>query len=135
MKYWLVKTEPSTYSIDDLVRDKRTQWDGIRNYQVRNMLRDEFAKGDLVLVYHSSCAGPGVVGVAEVVRAGYPEDPDDPRWYQVDLRIREKFARTVTLVELRATRGLGGMKLLERGNRLSITPVSAAHWKRILALV
>ncbi len=133
MRHWLVKTEPSTYSIDDLVRDRRTPWDGVRNYQARNFMRDEMKKGDRVFIYHSSCAEPGVTGIAEVVRAGYPE-PDDPRWSRVDLRILRKLKRTIPLAELREHRGLDGMQLLKRGNRLSVMPVSKAHWDRIIAL-
>jgi predicted RNA-binding protein with PUA-like domain len=133
MNHWLVKTEPSTYSIDDLVRDKRTQWDGVRNYQARNFMRDDMNKGDLVFIYHSSCDEPGVAGIAEVARSGYP-DLDDPRWVSVDLRIRRRFKRTIPLSELRGCRGLDGMQLLKRGNRLSVMPVSSAHWARIVAL-
>jgi predicted RNA-binding protein with PUA-like domain len=153
MKHWLMKSEPSVFGIDDLAKaPKRTSgWDGVRNYQVRNMLRDEFAVGDLALFYHSSCPEPGVVGVMKVVRAGYPDataldpkhaghDPaakaDAPRWYQVDVRLEKRFARTITLEELRAhERGaLRGLRILQRGNRLSITPVEPAHWRFILSL-
>jgi predicted RNA-binding protein with PUA-like domain len=153
MKHWLMKSEPSVFGIDDLAKaPKRTSgWDGVRNYQVRNMLRDEFAVGDLALFYHSSCPEPGVVGVMKVVRAGYPDataldpkhpghDPaataDAPRWFQVDVRLEKRFARTITLEELRAhERGaLRGLRILQRGNRLSITPVEPAHWRFILSL-
>jgi predicted RNA-binding protein with PUA-like domain len=149
MKYWLMKSEPSTYSIDDLKRDRRTCWDGIRNYQVRNMLRDDVKKGDTVLFYHSSCDEPGVVGIAEVVREGYPDptqfDPEDahfdpasppdaPRWVAVDVRFRRRFRRPVTLSAMKGQRALDGLQLLKRGNRLSVLPVSAKHAETIFAL-
>jgi predicted RNA-binding protein with PUA-like domain len=151
MKYWLMKSEPGSFSIDDLARAPRktTAWDGIRNYQARNMLRDEMRKGDQVLFYHSSCDVPGVAGIAEVMRTGYPDptafdpkhhhydpesDPDDPTWFMVDVRLVRKLKRVITLDELRATRGLSGMQLLKRGNRLSVMPVSAQEWQRLLAL-
>jgi predicted RNA-binding protein with PUA-like domain len=151
MKYWLMKSEPASFSIDDLARAPRktTAWDGVRNYQARNMLRDEMQKGDQVLFYHSSCEVPGVAGIAEVVRTAYPDptafdakhhhydpdsDPDDPRWFMVDVRLVRKLKRVITLDELRSARGLAGMQLLKRGNRLSVMPVSAQEWQRVLAL-
>jgi predicted RNA-binding protein with PUA-like domain len=151
MKYWLMKSEPASFSIDDLARAPRktTAWDGVRNYQARNMLRDEMQKGDQVLFYHSSCEVPGVAGIAEVVRTAYPDptafdakhhhydpdsDPDDPRWFMVDVRLVRKPKRVITLDELRSARGLAGMQLLKRGNRLSVMPVSAQEWQRVLAL-
>lgn len=151
MKYWLMKSEPASFSIDDLARAARktTAWDGVRNYQARNMLRDEMRKGDQVFFYHSSCEVPGVAGVVEVVRTSYPDvtafdakhhhydpdsDPDDPTWFVVDVRLVRKLGRIITLDELRATRALAGMQLLKRGNRLSVMPVSAQEWQRVLAL-
>jgi predicted RNA-binding protein with PUA-like domain len=151
MKYWLMKSEPASFSIDDLARAPRktTAWDGVRNYQARNMLRDEMQKADQVLFYHSSCEVPGVAGIAEVVRTAYPDptafdakhhhydpdsDPDDPRWFMVDVRLVRKLKRVITLDELRSARGLAGMQLLKRGNRLSVMPVSAQEWQRVLAL-
>ena len=153
MKYWLMKTEPSTFGIDDLEKAPRrtTCWDGVRNYQARNMLRDEFAVGDLAFLYHSSCDEPGIVGIVKVVRAGYPDataldpkhdhyDPkatrEDPRWYMVDVQLEKRFARPVTLDALRAHAAtkLAGMLILRSGNRLSVTPVEAAHWKFIASL-
>ena len=153
MNYWLMKTEPSTFSIDDLAKAPRrtTCWDGVRNYQVRNMLRDQFAVGDLAFMYHSSCEVPGIVGVMKVVKAGYPDstaldprhdhhDPaatvDDPRWYMVDVRLEQRFSRVISLDELRkhASGKLRDLLILKRGNRLSITPVSAAEWRFIVAL-
>lgn len=153
MNYWLMKTEPSTFSIDDLAKaPKRTTcWDGVRNYQVRNMMRDQFAVGDLAFMYHSSCEVPGVVGVMKVVSKGYPDttafnskhahyDPDsnpkDPRWYMVDVRLEQRFSRVISLDELRkhANGKLRELLILKRGNRLSITPVSAAEWRFICSL-
>jgi len=153
MNHWLMKTEPTTFGIDDLARAPRktTMWDGVRNYQARNMLRDDFAKGDRALLYHSSCPEPGVVGVMRVVRAGYPDpsafdrkdghydagsDPANPRWYAVDVQLERRLARVITLAELRrhATRKLAGMILLQRGSRLSVMPLSEAHYEFILSL-
>jgi predicted RNA-binding protein with PUA-like domain len=153
MNYWLMKTEPSTFSIDDLAKaPKRTTcWDGVRNYQVRNMLRDQFAVGDLAFIYHSSCDIPGVVGVMKVVSKGYPDatafdrkhahydpesDPKAPRWYMVDVRLEQRFSRVISLDELRrhADGKLRDLLILKRGNRLSITPVSAAEWRFIGSL-
>jgi predicted RNA-binding protein with PUA-like domain len=150
-RYWLMKSEPGVFSIDDLERAKNgtTRWDGVRNFQARNMLRDEIGVGDGVLFYHSSADPPAVAGIARVVRAGYPDptqfDPrdahfdrdasrDDPRWYAVDIRFETKFAREVTLPELREARPLAEMMLLRRGSRLSVQPVTAAQWKQILKM-
>lgn len=153
MKYWLMKTEPSTFSIDDLAKapKRTTHWDGVRNYQARNMLRDEIAKGDGVLLYHSSCEVPGVVGIAKVTRAGYPDhtqfdpahdhhDPastrEAPRWYMVDVTLEKRFSREIPLETLRAhaKKELDGLLLLRAGNRLSVMPVEERHWKFILSL-
>ena len=153
MKYWLMKTEPSTFSVDDLEKAPRrtTAWDGVRNYQARNMMRDEFAIGDLALLYHSSCDVPGAGAVVKVVKAGYPDataqDPShdhydpkasaqDPRWYMVDIRLEQRLPRVVTLDEMRAHAGsaLAGMLLLRAGNRLSVTPVERAHFEFIVSL-
>jgi len=153
VKYWLFKSEPDTFGIEALAaRPKRTtHWDGVRNYQARNMMRDEMKRGDLGFFYHSSCAEPGIVGIVKVVRKGYPDhtafdsssnyfdadsDPDDPRWYMVDVQLVRRFAQPITLATLREhSRGkLKDMVLLRKGNRLSITPVTAAEWKFILSL-
>jgi len=153
MKYWLMKSEPSTFSIDDLAKAPRqtTCWDGVRNYQVRNMLRDEMAVGDLAFMYHSSCDEPGIVGVIEIVKPGYPDhtafdrkhdhydaasNPKAPRWYMVDVRLEQRFSRVISLDELRRyeSKQLREMLILKRGNRLSITPVDASHWKFIMSL-
>jgi len=154
MKYWLMKSEPSVFGIDDLAAaPKRTScWDGVRNYQVRNMLRDEFAVGDLAFFYHSSCEVPGIAGIVEVTKQRYPDHtafdrkhphhdpestPDNPRWYMVDVRLKQRFSRVITLDELRvhAAGKLRDLLILRRGNRLSITPVDGAHWKFINSLV
>jgi predicted RNA-binding protein with PUA-like domain len=145
-----MKTEPTTFSFDDLLHAPRktTGWDGVRNYQARNFLR-EMAKGDAVLVYHSNADPKAVVGVAEVVREAYPDptqfdprddhhDPDssrdDPRWVQVDVRAVEKLAQPVTLDRMKAARELSGMPLLQRGNRLSVLPVSEAEFRAVVKM-
>jgi len=149
MAYWLMKSEPDAYSIDDLERDGRDMWDGIRNYQARNMMRDEMRVGDKVFFYHSNCKEPGIVGVMKVAGKPYPDptqfDPEskyydpksseeEPRWMLVDVEFVRKLSRTITLAELKAHPGLDGMILLRRGNRLSIMPVDKAHWALILDL-
>jgi predicted RNA-binding protein with PUA-like domain len=153
MNYWLMKSEPSTFSIDHLARIKNrtTSWDGVRNYQARNFLRDQMKKGDLAFFYHSSCEVPGIAGVVKVVREGYvdrtafdakddhydPEsDAENPRWYVVDVQLQTKFAHIITLETLRShVKGpLKDMLLLKRGNRLSITPVSKPEWTFINSL-
>lgn len=153
MHYWLFKSEPGTFSIDDLARapGRRTHWDGVRNYQVRNMLRDQMRRGDRGLFYHSSCAVPGVYGTVEIVREGYPDpsaldprhryhdpgsDPEAPRWYAVDVKLTRRFAQPVTLDTLRHHVGdeLKELLILRRGNRLSITPVTADHYRFIVSL-
>ena len=145
-----MKSEPGTFGIDDLARAPRrtSGWDGVRNYQARNMLRDEFAAGDRAFFHHSSCDEPGIYGTMEVVRAGHPDpsqfdrrsghydggsDPANPRWYQVEVRLLRKFARPVTLEALRAhaNGALKDLAVLKRGNRLSVMPVTAAEWKFI----
>jgi predicted RNA-binding protein with PUA-like domain len=153
MKHWLFKTEPSTFGIHDLERAPRKTsiWDGVRNYQVRNMLRDEMKKGDLGFLYHSSCDVPGIYGVMKIVREGYPEpsaldpkhayydpesDPDSPRWYSVDVRFERRIDPPITLETLRkhAHGRLKDLLILRRGNRLSVTPVTAEQWRFILSL-
>lgn len=153
MKHWLLKSEPDVFSFDDLKkRPKKTEpWNGVRNYQVRNMLRDEMAVGDLAFMYHSSCDEPGIVGVIEIVKPGYPDHtafdrkhdhydaaskPESPRWYMVDVRLKQRFSRVISLDELRRyeSKQLREMLILKRGNRLSITPVDASHWKFIMSL-
>ena len=147
MTYWLMKSEPDEFSIDDLVRapKKTTPWFGVRNYQARNYMRDAMRVGDGVLFYHSSCAVPGIAGLAEVASTPYPDetqfdpkspyfDPkaarENPRWMLVDVKLARK-TRLLPLDELRAHAALAGMVILKRGNRLSVTPVTAAEWKAI----
>lgn len=150
MAHWLFKTEPDAFSIDDLaaLKGKPEPWNGIRNYQARNILRDEVAKNDEVLIYHSSCKLVGVAGLARVSRAAYP-DPDQfnpesryydpkagqssPRWFCVDVVFRQKFPRVIPLTELKREPGLENMVLLRQG-RLSVQPVSAGEWELILGL-
>lgn len=153
MRHWLMKTEPDTFGIDDLeaAPRKTTSWEGVRNYQARNMLRDDFARGDLAFLYHSSCEVPAIVGIIEVVRAGYPDasawdrkseyhdakSPENkPLWYTVDVRLKRRLKRAITLEELRAhaERKLEGFALLRRGNRLSVMPVDEKHWDFIIGL-
>jgi len=153
MNYWLFKSEPSSFGIDDFAKNKQhtTGWDGVRNYQARNFLRDDMKKGDQGFFYHSSCAVPGIAGVVSVVREAYPDataferghhhydadsDVMNPRWYAVDVRLETKFSRIVTLDELRkhANGKLQDLTILKRGNRLSITPVAETEWRFILSL-
>ena len=149
MAYWLMKSEPGDYSIDDLKRDRRTCWDGVRNYQVRNMVRDNIRKGDLAFFYHSNCAEPGIYGIMKIVRECYPDhtqfdskskyydpksDPDDPRWLMVDVQYKRRMKRAIALSELKAEAALADMLLVRRGNRLSVTPVSEEHWEFILGM-
>lgn len=146
---WLVKTEPDVYSIDDFARDKCTFWDGVRNYQARNFLRDDFKVGDEVLVYHSNCEPTGVVGLAQVAKVGLPDlsqfdksseyydakaTQTQPTWFAPQLRFVRRFAAPVTLEQLRATPKLVKLAILRRGNRLSVTPVSSAELQIILGL-
>ncbi|HEY9182796.1 MAG TPA: EVE domain-containing protein [Gammaproteobacteria bacterium] len=153
MNHWLMKSEPDVFGVDDLAKSPRrtTFWSGVRNFQARNFMRDGMRVGDLAFFYHSNCDEPGIVGVMKVVKAGYPDhtafdrscdgfDPDSdsshPRWYMVDVQLIRKLARPITLTRLRQyeKRELKGLALLQRGNRLSVTPVSASHWDFILDL-
>lgn len=151
MHYWLFKSEPETFSIADLQhRPKQIEhWDGVRNYQARNMLRDKIKKGDLGFFYHSSCTPPGIVGIVEVVKEGYPDftswnpdssyydpksTPDKPRWFMVDIKFVEKFPCMITLDEIKQHPLLENMIITRKGNRLSITPVTLSEWKVILKL-
>jgi predicted RNA-binding protein with PUA-like domain len=149
MAYWLMKSEPHAFSIDDLQRVGTNSWDGVRNYQARNMIRDEMKKGDLAFFYHSSCKEPGIVGLMTICREGYTDDiefgrkgkrikgnkdPDNPTWFMVDVRYKRKLNRNITLQELKSHKELQDLILLRRGNRLSIMPVSKEHWDFILSL-
>jgi predicted RNA-binding protein with PUA-like domain len=150
-RYWLFKSDPETFSVDHLAASPgaTTRWDGVRNYQARNFLRDEVGVGDGVLFYHSRGKPPAAVATARVARAGYPDptqfdprdpghDPSsragDPRWYAVDIRLDRRFSRAVTLPEMRETAELREMVLLRKGSRLSIQPVTPAEWKAVLRL-
>lgn len=153
MRYWLMKSEPDAFGIDDLAArpDQTEHWDGVRNYQARNWMRDEMRPGDRVLFYHSNCEEPGIVGLMEVVREGYPDhtafdpesryhdpgsDPARPRWFMVDVKYLRHLRRNIGLRELRryAEGPLRDLPLLRKGNRLSIMPVGAEEWGFILAL-
>ncbi len=146
---WLMKSEPDVYGYDDLERDGRTPWDGIRNYQARNFMRDEMKVGDRVLFYHSNTQPPGVVGVAEVASEPYPDPtqfdgasryhdpkatPEEPRWVLVDVAPRRRLKRLVTLAEMKADPALADIALVRRGNRLSVMPIGDAEAERILAM-
>jgi predicted RNA-binding protein with PUA-like domain len=147
-QYWLLKSEPDSYSIDDLERDGVTSWDGVRNYQARNYLREQ-RKGDRVLFYHSSTAEPGVAGIAEIARAAYPDDtafdpndkhfdpksdPANPTWFMTDVKFVRKLPRVVTLHELQSRPELDGLLVTRKGNRLSVTPLSKEHFDFIVKL-
>jgi predicted RNA-binding protein with PUA-like domain len=151
MGQWLIKSEPGSFSFDDLLAadNQTTVWDGVRNYQARNFMRDGMKPGDKVLYYHSSTSEPGVVGVAEVASDPYPDpsqfdrrsryfdpksSPEQPRWFVVDVRAVSPLARTVTLSELKDDPSLAGLRLVQRGNRLSVMPVSGAEFRRIVSL-
>lgn len=151
MGQWLLKSEPDAFSFEDLMAadDRTTVWDGVRNYQARNFIRDEMKPGDKILYYHSSTAEPGVVGLAEIASKPYPDptqfdpksryfDPrsteEQPRWFAVDVRALEPLPRTVTLAEMKEDTSLGGLKVVQRGSRLSVMPVSAAEYRRIVGL-
>jgi predicted RNA-binding protein with PUA-like domain len=149
MAYWLMKSEPDEVSIDDLARLGSVPWFGVRNYQARNFMRDDMRVGDGVLFYHSSCPEPGVAGLAEVASAAYPDatqfdpkskyydaksTPQEPRWMNVDVKLVRK-TRLLPLAAMREVKALANMRLLQRGNRLSITPVTAAEWRAVLSLL
>ena len=147
MQYWLMKSEPDTYSIDDLQSFGVDHWDGIRNYQVRNFFRDKMKVGDKAFFYHSNCKEPGIVGTMEIASKAYPDhtafdpnekyfdsksDPENPRWLMVDVRYLRHLERMITLGELRLQKQIADMKLLQRGNRLSVLPLSKKEWQYIL---
>ncbi len=151
-KYWLFKSEPTCYSIDDLKAkpNKTDHWDGVRNYQARNMLRDDIKKGDEVFFYHSNAKPMGIAGICTVVKSGYPdhtaqdpnsEHPDPkhtdekPLWYMVDVKFKKQFKEVLPLKELKETVGLENMVLTQRGSRLSVQPVTPDEWKIIMTMV
>lgn len=150
-QYWLLKSEPSCFNIDMLEKSpkKTTFWDGVRNYQARNMLRDQMQVGDQAFFYHSNCEQIGIAGIVEIVKAGYPDhtawnihsdhydsksSPTNPIWYMVDVKFVKKFKKIITLDALKNTPALKDMVVARKGNRLSITPVTAAEWKIVLVL-
>lgn len=152
MPHWLLKSEADSFSFDDLLASpkKTTFWDGVRNYQARNLLRDQIRKGDLAFFYHSSSDPTGIAGIVEVVRSGYPDhtaldptsdhfdargDADEPTWYMIDVRAKKKFPRVITLAELRKTPGLEKMVLLQKGSRLSVQPVTEREWRIVERMV
>ncbi|MCA9365579.1 EVE domain-containing protein [Candidatus Kaiserbacteria bacterium] len=150
MKYWLMKSEPDCYSIDDLKKDKVEMWDGVRNYQVRNMMRDEIKVGDLALFYHSNAGKEtGVVGTMKVAKEAYPDptqfdmksdhpdpksNPENPRWLCVDVKFQSKFDRTITLSELKNDPFFASMTLVQKGNRLSVMPIKKSEFNKIVKL-
>lgn len=152
MRYWLIKSEPDAFSIDDLKnsKGKKTHWDGVRNYQARNFMRDDMRPGDLVFYYHSNTDVPGIVGIAEVASRAYPDhtafdpndphfdaksDPNNPRWMMVDIRYKRKMKRPLSLAEIKQhSEQLEGFALIRRGNRLSVMPVAEPHWNFLLSL-
>jgi predicted RNA-binding protein with PUA-like domain len=151
MQYWLLKSEPDVFSIDDLshLPNQISCWEGVRNYQARNMLRDQMKKADLAFFYHSSCKVPGIVGIVKIIKEGYPDytafdpesryfdpqsHPNKPRWYRVDVQLVRKLQHTITLAELRTCQLLNGMQLLKKGNRLSVMPITPHQWQVIIGL-
>ena len=151
MNYWLMKSEPDVFGVNELMKmpGKTDSWDGVRNYQARNMMRDDMKKGDLIFFYHSNCKEPGIAGIMKVVRESYPDhtafdpkekyydpksNPDNPRWYMVDVKHVRKLKRVITLTELKTYKQLTDCPLVRRGNRLSIMPLSKKQWNFILTL-
>ena len=149
MQYWLMKSEPETYSIDDLKVFKTDHWDGIRNYQVRNFFRDQMKVGDKAFFYHSNCKEPGIVGLMEIASKAYPDhtafdskekyfdsksDPENPRWLMLDVKYIRHTKRNITLSELREHDSIKDMRLLQKGNRLSVIPMTKNEWDYILGL-
>tara|TARA_Y100001970_G_scaffold222381_1_gene273487 strand:+ start:2254 stop:2709 length:456 start_codon:yes stop_codon:yes gene_type:complete len=149
MKYWLMKNEPDDYSIEDLKRDKTEPWDGIRNYQVRNMIRDDMSVGDLAFFYHSNCEIPGIYGLMTIASDAYPDHTafdkkakyydarskkDKPTWLMVDVKYKRKLKKIITLKDLKSYKQLSNMRVVQRGNRLSITEVNKKDWEFILKL-
>ncbi|NOT12087.1 MAG: EVE domain-containing protein [Methylococcaceae bacterium] len=151
MNYWLMKSEPETFSIQDLYNKthQTEHWDGVRNYQARNMMRDDMKIGDQAFFYHSNCEEPGIVGIIEIAREAYPDfsafdplnkhydpksNPDQPRWFMVDVKYKRTLSRTITLKELKQKTELADSALIRPGNRLSILPVTRTQWQFILSL-
>ena len=150
LQYWLMKSEPNVFGIEHLqnMPEQRDRWDGIRNYQARNFMRDQMSMGDLIFFYHSNCPQPGVTGIMEVVRTAYPDftawdpachyfdpksSPKNPRWVMVDVQLVKTFSHPLSLDILRGLKGLEKMELLRKGSRLSVQPVRESEWKIILS--
>ena len=148
-RYWLLKSEPDCYSIDDMERDGRTFWDGVRNYQARNFMRDDMHPGDLAFFYHSGANPPGIAGVVEIVSTGYPDHtqfdptedhfdpkstPENPRWIMVDVEFRATFDDVIPLADLKGRDGLEDMVVTQRGSRLSVQPVTPEEWEQVIEL-
>ena len=151
MNFWLMKTEPETFSIEDLKKrpNQQEHWDGVRNYQARNIMRDEMKVGDKAFFYHSNAKPPGIVGIVEIISESYPDHtaldpkssyydakstPDNPRWFMVDVKFKCQFKRMISLQEMKDNPALSGMGLLKKGNRLSVMPVSYHDWQIICDL-
>lgn len=149
MKYWIMKTEPTTFSIDDLKKNKKTHWEGVRNYQARNFMRDEMQINDKVFIYHSNCKEPGITGIGTVIKTAYPDftafdpesdyydpksTPECPRWFMVDIKFEKKFDTPILLAALKQQPALKNMLILRKGNRLSITPITEKEWNTILKM-
>lgn len=151
MNYWLLKSEPETFSLDHLIQAKNqtTMWEGVRNYQARNFLK-MMRCGDLAFFYHSNCKEPGIVGTCEIIRESYPDPsafdpkssyfdskskPEQPRWFVVDVKFKQKFSTVLTLAQLKQTPGLQQLRLVQKGNRLSVMPIAQAEWLSILAML
>lgn len=151
-KYWLMKSEPDSFSIDDLknMPMQTSSWDGVRNYQVRNMMRDEMQIKDLAFFYHSNCKEPGIIGIVEIVKTAYPDhtaidhsskyydpkaSPDNPRWFMVDVKFKKKFKEVLSLTDIKNNKNLKNMPLVKTGNRLSIMPVTEQEWLNVLEML
>lgn len=151
MNYWFMKSEPDEFGIEHLqARPNQTEpWDGVRNYQARNMMRDQMQVGDLAFFYHSNCRPPGIVGIMEIASTSYPDptqfdpnsdyydpksDPDDPRWFLVDVKFQRQFKRMITLDELKAQPELAELAVVRKGNRLSISPIGKTEWEFIVGM-
>lgn len=147
--YWLLKTEPSCFSLDDLKQVQQEPWDGVRNYQARNMMRDEMKKGDKALFYHSNCKPPHVAGTCTIVKEGYPDhtafiasekhfdpqsDPENPRWFMVDVSFESEFVESVSLEDIKQNKKLSHMKLVQKGNRLSVMPLLQEEFEEIVCM-
>ena len=152
MNYWLMKSEPEAFSIDDLkaMPNQTEHWDGVRNYQARNMMRGDMKTGDLAFFYHSNCKVPGIVGIMEVVKESYPDhtafepeskyydpksNPENPRWFMVDIKFKKKFKDVISLAALKENPDLSNMLILRKGNRLSVTPVSKSDWDGVMGML